>query len=186
VKRLLLLLLIGVVLSGCASDASGMNDVITLRNSLQNGKGCSLDVSVTTDYGDSLSTFALSCSFDKQQNVDITVIHPETISGIKCRISGDKGKLTFDEKVLAFEMIADGQLTPISAPWLVMKALNSAYINAIAKEKEGMLVRLDDSVNGILYSVDLWLDGNNMPRLAEIVFDGKRIVSMSITNFKIL
>lgn len=185
-NRLISLLLVVIVLTGCSANTNGINDVVTLRNNLQNSSGCSFDVSVTTDYGDSLSSFALSCNYDKQQNLEITVLKPETISNIKCKISGEKGQLTFDEEVVVFEMIADGQITPISTPWLLMKALSGAYINATANEKEGMLVRLDDSFNGTLYSVDLWLDENDVPKLAEIIWEGKRIVSMTISNFKIL
>ena len=185
-KRLISLLLIAGLLAGCATDSGELDKVLLLRSDLQKGNKCSFDVDVTADYGDSVTSFTLTCASDNQQNMRIVVQKPESISGVSCEISGEKGSLTFDEKVLAFEMIADGQLTPISAPWLMMKALRGGYISAISKEKEGVFVRLDDSYSGCVFSVDLWLNENNTPEQAEIVWQGKRIMSMRISNYEIL
>lgn len=185
-KRLLSLLLIVCVLSGCASESDEIDRVVALRTDLQNKDGYSFNTNVTVDYGDTFTTFDLSCQCDNQQNMDITVVKPDTISGITCRISGGKGKLTFDETAVAFEMLADNQITPVSAPWLTIKALRSGYISATSAEDDGILVRLDDSLSGTTYSVDIWLEENNLPKYAEIIWQGKRIVSMSISEFKFL
>ena len=185
-KRLLSILLISVTLSGCSISENDINQVIGLRTKLQNGDQCSFDTCITVDYGESLSSFELSCKIDDQQNWEITVIRPQTIAGITCRIAGEKGQLTFDDKAVAFEMIADGQITPISAPWLVMKALAGGYINSTVVKNDGLVVRIDDSYSDFLFSVDLWLNENNIPYFAEIVWQGKRIVSMDINNFTIV
>ena len=44
-------------------------------------------------------------------------------------------------------------------------------------------VRIDDNFNQTEYSVELWLDEANIPSEAEILWDGKRIASLTIDNF---
>ena len=185
-KRLLSILLIAVTLSGCNSGEKSVDKVIALRSNLQRGESCSFDACVSADYGETLSYFELACKLDNQQNWGITVLQPENIAGITCKITAGNGKLTFDDKVVAFELITDDQLTPISAPWLAIKALSGGYISSVTDKESGLLVRLDDSYNDILYSVDLWVNENNLPYFAEIIWQGKRIVSMDINNFQIM
>ena len=185
-KRLLSVMLVVFVLSGCRSSSDEIDRVVALRTALQNKGGCSFNANITVDYGDSFTAFALSCKCDDQQNMDVTVLGPDTISGITYRISGGKGKLTFDDTAVGFEMIADDQITPVCAPWLIMKALKSGYISATSNETDGLLVRLDDSFFGTAFSVDIWLGDNDLPKYAEVIWQGKRIVSMHISDFEIL
>ena len=64
--------------------------------------------------------------------------------------------------------------------------LNDVFKRICAKEKEGVFVRLDYSYSGCVFSVDLWLNENNTPEQAEIVWQGKRIMLMRISNYEIL
>jgi len=186
-KRLLALFLtVTVLFTGCANSHDGMNEFISMRDKILKGNGCSFETSVATDYGDTVSTFGLTCKTDNLGDMTLTVTHPDSISGISCKISGGKGQLTFDNEAVAFEMIADGQITPISAPWLFVKALRGGYISSCSDSDTGATIRIDDSFGNVAFSVDVWVDEAFLPKAAEVIWNGKRIMSMEISSFTIM
>ena len=109
------------------------------------------------------------------------------ISGIRGVLSGKGGKITFDEdRAVAFPMLAEGRVTPISAPWLVYNTLRSGYIAACGMEGELLRLTLNDSYEEEALQVDVWLDDLDRPETAEILWRGRRILTVHVTNFQIL
>jgi len=119
-------------------------------------------------------------------NVAFKVIQPETISGITGTVSEQGGKLTFDDQVLGFEMLADGQVTPVSAPWLFLKTLRGGYLNASGVDGEYIKLSIDDSYEENPLYLDIWLDQTLNPVRGEILWQGRRIVSLEVSNFRFL
>lgn len=182
-KRCFPIILVVLLLFGCRNDSLLVDEILLLRNRVASSSSCSFVADVTVDYGDSIYSFSADCCLDAKNNMEITILAPASIAGIKGRISADSGKLTFDEQVLAFEMVANGQVTPICAPWLLMKALRGGYISMCSSEDTGIFVRIDDSYKDADFGLDIRLDNQNIPVSAEIVWEGKRIVSMTIKEF---
>lgn len=148
--------------------------------------GCSFDAEVTADYGDKAYTFTMACQCDAQGRMSFTVSSPESISGITGILSQDEGALTFDDVVLAFPLLADGQLSPVSAPWTFTNSLRGGYIRA-AGEEEGLLrLTIDDSFDEDSLQLDVWLDSEDRPVRGEIVYAGRKILTIQISNFHIL
>lgn len=186
-KRLLTIFLTTIVLfTGCADSRDGMNGFVAFRDKMLKGNGCSFETTVTVDYGNSFSSFDLVCKTDNVGDMALTVTNPDSISGISCKISGGKGQLTFDDKAVAFEMLANGQITPISAPWLFIKALRGGYISSCSEGEMETIIRIDDSFGDVPFSVDVRVDETFLPKAAEIIWNGKRIVSMEISSFIIV
>lgn len=111
-----------------------------------------------------------------------SVTEPETISGIAGSIKDAEGQLTFDDKVLAFQLLADGLITPVCAPWLLCKALRSGYISSCGKDADLIRVGIDDSFQGETLRVDLWLNQDHIPVRGEILWKGRRIMSVDVHN----
>ncbi len=185
-KRLLLLVLCLVFLCGCASGQAALDAGHRLRSNILNANGCSFIASITADYGDEIYEFDLQCDCDKSGALSFIVLKPDSVSGITGCINGQEGALTFDDQVLAFKMLADGQITPVSAPWVMMKAIRGGYIAACTKEKNGYYLQLDDSYEQDPLTVDLWLDENGAITRGEFLWDGRRILSVQIRDFKLL
>ncbi len=185
-KRVLAVVVVLFILTGCSSTNRELDRGMRLRDRLLSGGGCAFDAVITADYGEKYYIFTLKCQSDTAGNVTFAVTEPETISGITGTITEDGGKLTFDENALAFELLADGQITPVSAPWFMLRTLRSGYINACGKEKDGLYIRIDDSFSGGTLQVDLWADETDIPVRAEILYQGKRIVSIDVENFTFL
>ena len=110
---------------------------------------------------------------------------PETIAGITGTFTGEKGLLTFDDFALEFPRLTDDQITPISGPWILMKTLLGGYLTSCGPDGENLRVTIHDSYEEDALTMDIWLDGENKPIRGEILYDGRRIVTMDIENFSI-
>lgn len=185
-KRGLLIALVILVLSGCTIGETSVERAVNLRKRIQTGRGCKFDATVTVDYSDHLCSFRMHCQTDDLGNLTFTVLAPETIFGISGTISKDNGKLTFDDHVLAFELISEDKISPVSAPWLFMKILCGGYIKACSEDSGGMYVQIDDSYADGAMLLEMWTDHNDIPYRCELIWSGRRVVSMDVENFTIL
>ena len=184
-KKLAALMLVCLILTGCTKTRSMLDKAMTLRAELLACESCSFDATVTADYGDKLHTFGMHCVGDNDGTVQFTVTVPETLSGITGIISGEDSALTFDDQAVAFSLLADGQVTPVSGPWILMKTLLQGYITA-CNEEEGLLhLMIHDSYADDALELEIWLDGESCPVQTEIAYDGRRILTMEIENFQI-
>lgn len=185
-KRLLVIMLVLICLSGCDSDGSGMDRALKIREQMITGKGYRFTANITADYGDKIYTFVLDCSSEGKDTLHFKVISPDSISGISGSISGKGGSLTFDDQVLMFEMLADGQITPVSAPWLFIKSLNSGYIKGCTTTDDGLFLQIDDSYLEDAMQLDIRINDRDVPVFVEIIWKNKRIISMEVEDFTYL
>ena len=184
-KRLCAVLLCLVFLTGCSRTPKELQRSMALRSKLLAAQGCSFDAEITADYGDKLHSFAMHCEADSNGNLSFTVTEPETVDGITGTVSTEGGKLTFGDTALHFELLADEQLSPVSAPWILLKTLRSGYLTSGCTEDGNIRLTIDDSYEDDALQLDIWLDGKDLPQRAEILYDGRRILSLALTNFAV-
>ena len=185
-KRLWALLLCLLVFTGCSAKNAEMDKVLALRSRLLGAAGCSFETAIHADYGKDIHSFTLECKADNKGKMQFSVKEPQSISGISGTIGAEGGKLTFDDQALAFELLADGQLSPISAPWVLMKTLRGGYIDTCGMDGGLLMASMNDSYADDALRVDIWLGPDDMPVGAEIYWQGRRILSMEVKNFQIL
>lgn len=185
-KKVGSLLLLCLFFLGCAGENQELERVMNFRADLLAGMGCSFEAVITADYQDALYTFGVSCRSDENGGMTFEVTQPETISGISGRIDAQGGKLTFDDEVLAFELMADGQLTPVSAPWLLVKTLRGGYVTSCGRSGDLLRASIDDSYEDGALRLDIWFDTDNQPQQAEILYGDRRILSLEVKDFEIL
>lgn len=173
-----------LMLSGCGIAESEIDRAIALRTRLL-GSGCSFSADVKADYGDEVFLFSLSCCADADGGCTFTVDEPDSIAGITGRIAGEHGELTFDDIALAFSLMADDQVSPVSAPWILLKALRSGYLRAAGMDGELLRVGINDSYEEDAMQLDVWLDREDRPVRAEISYGGYTILSLAVDNFEI-
>lgn len=181
-KRIICILLVLMLLAGCSGKNEELDRAMTLRAEMI-AKAVTFDAEITADYGDQSYTFSMNCVADTQGNLTFTVTEPETLSGITGTVSATGGKLTFDDMALAFDLMADGQISPVSAPWVLVKTLRSGYLTSCNVEGELLRVAIDDSYEEDSLHLDIWLDGNNEPKSAEIYWQGRRLLTVTVSNF---
>lgn len=185
-KRVLIVAVILLTLCGCSGTGAEMNRALLLRENLLKSAECTFTATIAADYGDKVYTFTMDCKADSAGTVTFTVIEPETISGICGTLSESEGKLTFDDQALLFETLADGQISPVSTPWLFIHTLRSGYLKSCGKDGQGIRIQIDDSYEEDALQLDIWTDERDLPVRTEIFWQGRRIVSMDVENFTIV
>lgn len=178
-------LLSAFLLSGCISESAAQNPGLQLRTQLLQAESCAFRAEITADYGDSINSFTLDCEGGKDGNLVFSVAEPQSIAGITGNIRGGKGNLTFDEVSLGFPLLADNQLSPVSAPWIFLKTLRTGYMTSNGKDGDMLRLSLDDSFDKDALHVDIWLDSDNMPVRCEILHNGHKILSIDVKDFVI-
>lgn len=184
-RRGALVLALVLCLTGCGGKNAEMERGLSLRTAMLKADTCTFTARVTADYGDKVYSFDMDCVADSSGNVDFTVTAPETIAGISGSLSGQGGKLTFADTALHFPLLAEGLLTPVSAPWVLVKTLRSGCITSAGQEGQALRLSIDDSYGDDGLHLDIWCDGEDWPDRAEISWDGRTILSVDVTNFSI-
>lgn len=159
-----------------------MDRAVAFRETLLGAEGCSFQADITADYGDALHQFGMDCSADSAGNLKFEITQPESIAGIRGEISTEGGKIKFEDKALYFPLMTDDLLTPASAPWIFLKTLRGGYIRAVGWEEPFLRMTIDDSYADDALILDIWME-SDIPVRAEILHDGKRILSLNVRSF---
>lgn len=185
-KRVIAFLIVVLLLGGCSGNSNEMDRAISLRSKILEAEVCSFVGIVTADYGDKEYTFSLDCHMESDGAVSFEVIAPDEIKDIKGSISASGGKLTFDQQALLFELLADGQISPVGMPWIFTKTLRSGYIKGCSANEDGLYIQIDDSYADNALLLEVWTDSQDIPVRAELLWQGRRVLSMHVENFVFL
>lgn len=183
--RLVAVLCVVILLAGCKNSGAPLDRALALRNKILDSNGCSFHTTVTADYGEKIYVFSMDCKTDKDGNLTFSVTEPATIAGITGKISSAGGAITFDDQVLAFQTMADGQITPVTAPWVFMNTLRSGYMKACTETDNGMEISIDDSYAEDALHLSIIAE-DDVPVSAEIFWQGRRVLTLSVESFTYL
>ena len=172
-----------ILLFGCSNRDKSLDQAMELRNKLQSSNGCEFVASICADYGEEVYQFTMQCQVDKDGILQFCVKAPSSISGITGTIQNEQGAITFDDRVLAFQTIADDQLTPVTAPFVFIKALQSGYLRGCTETGNGYQIMVDDSYAEDALCLNIWIDKNNTPISSEIFWQGRRVLTLSVEKF---
>ena len=180
-----LLLCTCAIFSGCNNTNNSLDQAISLRNEILQSNGCSFSTTINADYGDEIYSFSMDCISDKEGNVTFTVIKPESISGITGRISTTGGAITFDDKVLAFPTLADGEISPVATPWIYIKTIKGGYIRGVSNGNSSYQIEIDDSYEENALRLNIFME-SNLPAGGEIFWKGRRAIAFTVDKFVLL
>ena len=179
-KKLLLPLILVLFFTGCGQGNTPRG--MSLRQRMNDSNGCAFTAEVRAYIGKEEYVFSMDCECGNSDTVTFTVIAPESLSGITGELSSGSGSLTFDGQALAFPMLAQGTMSPISSVWVLLHALRGGYLTD--EGKEGLTI--DETYQGVPLRLSVTLDNEDMPTFTEIFQDGERILSLALTNFRFL
>ena len=185
-KRILPALLILLILFGCDTDTAHMDDALALRNRLLDCSSCEFTATVSADYGSEIYSFKMHCKSTAGGNLTFEVLQPASIAGITGTLSGEGGKLTFDEHALLFSLMAGDRISPVSAPWIMLRALRSGYIRSSGKDGDLTVIHIDDSYESDALQLIFQLNNDEVPLFAEIFYKDTRILTIIVENFTTL
>ena len=158
---------------------------MAFRDALLSGQECRFNMEITADYGQEIYAFGMFCRSDSSGNIVFQVTAPESISGIEGSLSFNGGTLDFADTALQFDLMTDDQLTPVSAPWILMKTLRSGYLASACWEGELLRLTMDDSYEEGALRLDVWLE-EGKPIRSDVLYDGKRILTLDVKSFEVL
>ena len=179
-KRLLPLLLIFLV--GCTGPDPAMEAALDLRTRCLSAGQVTFAADIRADYITQIEEFSLECDSGADGTMAFRVLEPEDISDIRGTVRGSEGTVEFDDTVLAFPLMADGRLSPLSGPWVVLKAIRSGNILAAGAEGELLHVTIDDRYEENALKVDIWMEEGRVEE-AEVAWEGRRCLSMTFDDF---
>ena len=185
-----LALMTALCLCLCACGGKSGTDKMTeeIKSEYSKIKSITMIVSVTADYGNRVYEYKLRC-VGKDDAMDIEVMEPEGIKGIKAHISKDKAGLEFEGVTLdTGELFGDG-LSPLEAMPMMLNAWKSGYAMETWKEKingtQTLAVKYELSKAGNSKDTKhvVWFDlKSNLPVKAEILYDGYRVINCTFGN----
>ena len=156
------------------------------RSQLLAAEGCQFTANITADYGEELYTFSVQCQADRQGAVTFALLEPKALSGIAGKISDSGGSLNFENAALCFPLMTEDQLNPASAPWILLKTLRSGYLTSACMEEGKLRLTMDDTYEEDALQLDVWLEEGRTPVRGDILYDGKRILTVDVIDFVLL
>lgn len=184
--RAWLLLPLLVLLWGCGGgEKSQMDEALAFRAALLGAEGCSFLGEITADYGNEVYSFSVACTTDGDGTLTFRLTAPETIAGISGTVDASGGRLTFDDTALAFGLLADGKVSPVTAPFVLTQSWQTGYITSVGSDDGGLRLTVDASFEENPLTVDTWLDAEKkIPIFGELCYNGQRILTISISEFQ--
>lgn len=184
-KRAVLVLAVIFLLSGCSGETNELERGLMLRDRILSANECSFRCEITADYGDNYESFTVDCVADSSGAVRFSVVSPDSISGITGKINEAGGNITFDDKVLAFSLLTDDQLSPVSGPWIFLRTLRSGYLTCAGMEESLLRLTIHDTYEEDALLLDIWVDEQDRPVRADVMYDDRRILSLTVKDFVI-
>lgn len=181
-KRWLAIFAVLLVLTGCSGHQERMDRAMDLRTKVLSSN-IRFETKITADYGDISYEFTMDCQVDSKGALIFSVTEPQSIYGITGTVDAAGGKLTFDGQALAFELMADGQISPVAAPWVFANTLRSGYLTSCGADGDLTRLTVQDSYQRDALHLDIWLNSEDLPVRSEILWQGRRILTLQIENF---
>lgn len=177
-------MMLAILLTGCRKTESHMQSAMDFRTALQRANGCTFSADVTAEYPEKVFTFSLDCVFENDQ-MKLRVTKPGVIEGICAGVHNGTASLEFEDISLEFGKLANGNVAPLTAPWILASAWKSDYISSAGADGNRTRATILKGYNDEELTIDTWFE-NELPVYAEISYAGTRVLQISIENFTYL
>ena len=199
-KLALLLCAFPILLSACSAKSPAQLP-LTFRTALLQSGGCSFtaaitvsssistssgSAAITADYGETAASFTLDCAFSPETGASVTVTEPESIAGIQAQVKDTAASVSDDGMQLGLGSLANGNLAPLAAPYVLGQCWAGEYIDSTGTE-DGLLrttYRMGYEEKELV--VDTWFSQEPLtPVRAEISFEGRMVLRTDISAFSV-
>lgn len=173
-----------LILAGCSADTSPVQEALDFRTELMEAGACSFTAAVTADYGDRVYAFTME-SRTTDLATELEVVEPSSIAGICAQVDASGTEVLFDGAALEFGQLANGYVSPITVPWLLVQCWQQAYIDCSGPDGDLERVTYLRGYEEEQLAVDTWLDSAGVPVYAEIYYEGVRCITVEIEDFQL-
>ena len=176
-------MLLLISLCACRKQDSAMQKALDFRSALLAAGGCSFAAEVTADYGGTVEKFSGTCRCRTDGSADMTLTAPESIAGVTASVSKDGAKLSFGDTSVAFGTLANGNLAPMAAPYILGACFAGEYIESAGTEDGYCHVVYRKGYDDTELRVDVWLSDEPAPVQCEISYRGQKALTASLSEF---
>ena len=181
-RRLTLLLLCLSLLTACKGEESALSQANVFRGQLLSQGGCSFTARIQADYEQEIHDFTLACHGSAQGDMTLEVLAPESISGITATVGSGSGKLSYEGLSLGFPLMAQGQISPVSAPAEVLSCWLEAFILSAGDQGGFYRASYEKKLCNNALLVDTYFE-NGIPISADLWYNSTKILHMDILEF---
>ena len=177
-RNIILPMLLVLLLCGCSSgEETAFN---RFREELARAEEITFTADVQAEYEDKTAEFTLSFAMQNDE-YRMEILEPEIVRGISARVKSGETHLEYDGAILDIGKLTDRGLCPMSALPYLLDAMRDAHADMTWTENGLLTVRLVPSDE---MSVTLWLDEDNEPVNAEIIYKEKTVVFIEIHDWE--
>ena len=176
-----------LLLAGCggAEETKAAN----VRDRYHDMAGCSMTAVVSCAQEDQRWEATLQCEYIPGGESTVEVLEPETIAGVRAKLSDTDWSLEYEGNVLNIGPLSDEEISPVASLPRLMNALRDGWLLEENQEKWGevpcLRITVDQSgvQDGKILST-LWLrQDDGTPLRGEISVDGEIILTAEFTSF---
>ena len=178
-KKMLPLMISLVLLCGCAD--TGEESFDEFARSVAESDSVSFSADVRAEYSDKTAEFTLRYA-QSADSAEVEISEPETVAGIKARVTGDALSLEYDGAILDIGSFGDTELSPMSALPLLVRSMTDAHIDITWREDDMIAARLVPSDDML---VTLWLSNELVPLNAEISYKEQTVIFIEINDWEV-
>jgi hypothetical protein len=172
-----------LTLSACQRTENLTQPALDLRAAVLE-RGCSFTAEITADFGDTTCEFSAECRYSPDGTTEVTILAPETISGISATVADDGATLEFDGLLLDLGTLAGGHVAPLTAPAILAQCWAGEYISTVGAEGDDCLVTYLRGYDNDELTVLTRLSGESgVPISGEVAYQGSTVLFVTITDF---
>ncbi len=146
--------------------------------------GCSFTADVQADYGDRVYGFTMACRYEGGE-AQMEILAPDAIAGISAKTSQGGTELRFDGAELDFGQLANGFVSPVATPWLLVQCWMEEYIAYAGADGDLERITYLRGYHEEELAVDTWFR-DSIPVHAEVAQEGVRRLTVEIRNFQMI
>lgn len=182
-RRIIPLLVVMLLLSGCQSQSRQMQTVMDFRTQLLENGGCSFDATVEAQYTHYVNEFVLHCDYDASEDrTTFTVLEPELIETVTGTVGPERGTVRFTDTGLALELLADGQLAPVALPQILAQSWASGYIVSAGTDRDYTVAVFQNGYEDDKIKIETWFE-NGVPVYADVWYQGQCQAGVDLGSF---
>ena len=183
-RRVFALLFCCFLLVSC-TDSSGASRVVEVQELYASLASYSAETSVAVSREAETLYYTLDVEKDTK-DATITVVEPETLSGVSAHLGTDGVSLEYDGLLLDVGAFHNG-ISAVNCVPLTIQALSSGYLLEQNTEEfngeEALRVSLESECSGEMLHYIIWLSPDNAPLYAEILEEENILIMIEFTNF---
>lgn len=183
VRKVFAIFLVLLSLSGCAKEDKYEQKALNFRTEMMEQQSCDFTADINASFSNKEYEFTVQVQYAPEETI-VTVISPEAIAGISASVSNSGAELCYDGAELMLGQLADGQVSPMSVPWLLAQCWLGEYISAYGADGELSRITYLKGYADEELTVDTWFDDNDVPVYAEVTYGSDRYISVKIRDFQ--